>query len=103
VKPSQKILARADEIATMPGVGADMRPSALMTALLEHLDEQHELERRRSHVRSALAIIGPGCSAQQVSAHMEKAGVGWPGVVMCTSYDEARELIIEAAEREGLL
>lgn len=79
---------------------SDMRRKAV----LAYLDEQHErdLERRRRHVRQALARLGEANNVW-INLNLVLAGLPQCYVFEGSSPKHSRELIMAEAEREGLL
>lgn len=110
MKPSERIeqktqrIARAmfkEEIARGGLVSFAQIAEARGLAILEYLDEQHEVERKRIQLWTALALIGPGCDDALLEPHLKAAGIDC--AVDGNTYWKARQLLVAAAEREGLL
>lgn len=73
-------------------------------AITTYLDEQHERERRRIAVWTALAMVGPGCTNVSMDRQLERAGLGLRARDFhYMTFGNVRDMIVEAAELEGLL
>lgn len=78
--------------------------TAGVQALVDYLDEQHETERRRIALWTALALIGPGATAERINGLLEKAGLGTSVAVFPHErFETAKEWIVDAAEKAGLI
>jgi len=78
-------------------------------AIADYLDEalqkfeaESELGRRRLALWTALANVGPGCSAASINALIEQAGLDLR-VIDGDSFESIRQLLIGAAREAGLL
>jgi hypothetical protein len=98
MKPSERIDELATKYAPELSPGCHVIGTCERTlGLIDYLDEQHDLERRRNAFHNALAMIGPGCPVNRLNEQLRAAGLGprvvgdsWLGA-KCAIIDEARE------------
>jgi hypothetical protein len=105
VKPSQRIRQIYPEIwegiDKVPTETSARTAEVLAASVIQYLDEQHELARRRIFLTVALSLIGSGhvnwAQAWLLRAGLKQCGDG----LMLPS--EIANMVIAEAEREGLL
>jgi hypothetical protein len=112
LKPSERLQVLTDELvadvrARAPASNfakyeAHYRERARWGAIAKYLDDQHELDRRRIALWTALALIGPGCQESNVNPLLEAAGVA-PCARNGDPFEMCRERILDAAREAGLL
>jgi hypothetical protein len=114
MKPSERILALENEeyeriVAQLNGeqppdhVKATFRCVAGIRGLTRYLDEQHELEERRSAFRNALALVGPGAPIDAINEQLHLAGVDSWDVCAGMTFEGTKDGILRGAREAGLL
>jgi hypothetical protein len=112
VKPSERILAKVDrgldeterireEYGRKPIPREQLWTFGAVEEILKYLDEQAEIEQRRTHVRNALAMVSQFASLQRLNEQLEKAGLRHR-VELGESCDVTHDSIVDEAKREGL-
>lgn len=107
MKPSDKIFQEARDACEAAHDqdawdNATVKLAYILSATLQHLDEQYELERRRVALWTALALIGPGATAERTNGLLKKAGLDVE-VKMNEPFEKAKERIVAEAEKAGLV
>lgn len=102
MKPSERIVTIAFEKHGHP-LGSKIRPEHQVAALIDCLDEQHEIERRRIWLRAALSVCVPhGRQQKRFNKYAEKAVLRTRIHGNALTFCVMEELLLEA-EQEGLL